>query len=494
MLVFVHVGEDGKLGCGGGLLRFCRTLHSHSRMLHLAIVAHVQVDELNAHSDDKVSRKYSIEDEGHLDVVNQKTTLVNWRQSQKFINEAIEREMDNAKLMGFPKVIRASSRHEGQALLLQSVGLASLTPNSVVIQWSENLVEVEDLMWLLNETRASSMALMVIKGVEHLADRLNKPTTTKSTIDVWWIYRTVGLQVLVGHLLRRNPKVCSLRLFIPLRNEEFAMAGKTQLKAIKLLKSMRFRKVEVHVVPMAETIGMKNLVSGGQTFKATDEPANKSHNLARAFTFPLMSIGNLRDIELSEVLKNLESDAQAEVPNFHRSISRPSDEAKGLLGMFANDAGTPGELNASANGERVHSPTLGNALKDTLTPASPAPGGSSGGPSAAAGAEQMTAKVGDSDNRTHSKGASDDESDEDEKAEAMHIERVKSSKLFGTLMTEHSGDAELVIIQLPLPTSCEMKDPGRYRQLINALTGALPRVLLINPTGKEVVTQQSLWM
>ncbi|KAJ3025960.1 hypothetical protein HDV00_012290, partial [Rhizophlyctis rosea] len=129
-------------------------------------------------------------------------------------------------ITGFTKVFTSPSVRVGQSILLQTVGLGDLTPNTVILSWPDHPhphasypTETDaavDEIWRLQElwfmTRRAGYSSIICKGLE------NFPSNQESRsgfLDVWWIVQEGQLQLLIAWILKQHHvwRGCQIRLF-----------------------------------------------------------------------------------------------------------------------------------------------------------------------------------------------------------------------------------------------------------------------------------------
>ena len=126
--------------------------------------------------------------------------------------KSLRRQRDENKVRGFTQVIMCPDVDAGLTSLIQTAGLGGLAPNTLLLGWSRNWdkdpARAPRMCKLLLEAQAYKMAVVAVKGVEHVPDsagRMFRP------MDLWWVMHDGGLQLLLQRreegLLERVPLV-----------------------------------------------------------------------------------------------------------------------------------------------------------------------------------------------------------------------------------------------------------------------------------------------
>lgn len=86
---------------------------------------------------------------------------------------AVRSTMEEEGLEGFVKVFSAETVREGQRVLLQTIGLGELTPNTVMTAWPEysssnkNLMAQRELQQLWHRCQLQGLTFLVCKGIHN---------------------------------------------------------------------------------------------------------------------------------------------------------------------------------------------------------------------------------------------------------------------------------------------------------------------------------------
>ncbi|KAG0586431.1 hypothetical protein KC19_2G090200 [Ceratodon purpureus] len=167
----------------------------------------------------------------------------------------LENRMAEAKVTGFGRVLIANSYREGKTYAIQSSGLGSLEPNTLVLGWptkwreDSHHADAEILLETLTECRAVDKAVLLCM---HLDLFPGKEEFQEGVIDVWWIVHDGGLLLLLAHLLQQHKiwRKCKLRVHTVAEKLDNSEVVKKNLE--KLLELVRI-KAEVQVLELDES-------------------------------------------------------------------------------------------------------------------------------------------------------------------------------------------------------------------------------------------------
>lgn len=150
--------------------------------------------------------------------------------------------MKDVNIKGFPKVILYNEDQIKGCVntLIQSIGIGSLKPNTLLLSWPINdsgsggamTMEYNTFIDKLLVGSAHGMALIVAKGITDFPNKRLKssiPPANSSKIDVYWIVKDGGLCLLIGYLLKQNRvwRNCKLRIIAVAGSDE----NNVQIKA-----------------------------------------------------------------------------------------------------------------------------------------------------------------------------------------------------------------------------------------------------------------------
>ena len=173
--------------------------------------------------------------------------------TQKVAEKSLRRQRDENKVRGFTQVIMCPDVDAGLTSLIQTAGLGGLAPNTLLLGWSRNWdkdpARAPRMCKLLLEAQAYKMAVVAVKGVEHVPDsagRMFRP------MDLWWVMHDGGLQLLLSTVLRKSRvwQSTALRVFCVVHGDEEDPTA-LQKKMAEFLYKMRI-DAEVKVVVLAE--------------------------------------------------------------------------------------------------------------------------------------------------------------------------------------------------------------------------------------------------
>ncbi|RUS33756.1 hypothetical protein BC938DRAFT_484097 [Jimgerdemannia flammicorona] len=173
----------------------------------------------------------------------------------------LQRGMEEEGIQGFAKIVTCSSVRVAQSILMQSIGLGELTPNTVISEptpvihaWPsptedsdrnvESIRELQEL-WLL--TRRQGLSTVLCKGLSSFPGISER---VRGTLDIWWIGRDGQLLLLIATLLHQHPtyRECKIRLFSMGRVGEDLKELEKRIRVH--LSLMRIRVDEVKSVPI----------------------------------------------------------------------------------------------------------------------------------------------------------------------------------------------------------------------------------------------------
>ncbi|EFJ12492.1 hypothetical protein SELMODRAFT_425250 [Selaginella moellendorffii] len=158
--------------------------------------------------------------------------------------ESVELEncMQAAQVTGFSRVFVAPSYREGKTYAIQSSGLGSLEPNTLLLGWPKNWRNGEEknsaevLLETLGECRAVDKAVVLCM---HLDVFPSNGSTQEGNIDVWWIVHDGGLLLMLAHLINQHKvwRKCKLRVHTVAERLDNSEEVKNNLR--KLLDKVR---------------------------------------------------------------------------------------------------------------------------------------------------------------------------------------------------------------------------------------------------------------
>ncbi|KAL7749097.1 hypothetical protein RI367_005502 [Sorochytrium milnesiophthora] len=201
---------------------------------------------------------------------------------------------------GFVKVFAANSVRSGQSMLLQTVGLCELTPNTVLVgwpekgKWEDNLRSVRELRSIWQMARRVGMSVLIAKGASLFPD---KNMEMRGTIDIWWIVSDGPLILLIGFILKQHAvwSNCTLRLF--------ALTGLTQNPVdveSELRRYLALLRIEISEI----TVLQVDMVCNGEDVPETplEDTLQAGTAVPESVSVPIPNAATRRD--LAEQLKH----------------------------------------------------------------------------------------------------------------------------------------------------------------------------------------------
>ncbi|KAJ3027139.1 hypothetical protein HK097_006236, partial [Rhizophlyctis rosea] len=166
------------------------------------------------------------------------------------------RAMREEGIVGFTKVFTSPSIRVGQSIILQTVGLGELAPNTVIMSWpsrecltSEFKDHAVEEIWRLQEswfmTRRAGYSSIICKGLEQFP---SNEEAKSGFIDVWWIVQEGQLQLLIAYILQQHHvwRGCQIRLFTIACATDDPVAIEHELK--HYLSAMRIHVAVLEIV------------------------------------------------------------------------------------------------------------------------------------------------------------------------------------------------------------------------------------------------------
>ena len=112
--------------------------------------------------------------------------------------------IQDEKLEAFPAVVAAPTIPAGMESLVQTHGLGSLRPNTVLIGWPNNAEKVDSFAAILRSINSLERSVVAVRFTES-AIEADPRSVPLGTIDVWWRGHQNGeLMLLLAHLLAQN--------------------------------------------------------------------------------------------------------------------------------------------------------------------------------------------------------------------------------------------------------------------------------------------------
>ncbi|XP_070568852.1 solute carrier family 12 member 4-like isoform X2 [Ptychodera flava] len=150
--------------------------------------------------------------------------------------ETMKATMKEEKVKGFNNVMVSKDVTEGLSILIQTIGLGGMRPNTVLVGWPYGWKESQDdqtyqvFLDLLENARHAEMSVLVPKGINEFPDAKDR---VSGTIDVWWILHDGGMLVLLPFLLKQHKvwKNCKLRIFAVAQMQDNSIKMKKDLSS-----------------------------------------------------------------------------------------------------------------------------------------------------------------------------------------------------------------------------------------------------------------------
>ncbi|KNC84077.1 hypothetical protein SARC_03705 [Sphaeroforma arctica JP610] len=154
--------------------------------------------------------------------------------------------MQDSKINGLAEVVVAKDTEVGANILIQTAGVGSLRPNTIIAGWPRlnTPAKASYVVSLVSLTRASSRACIFLKHGNSFPEPSERVT---GTMDLWWVLQEGGMLLLVSFLLTQHKswKGCKLRLFTVADVTANSVLIEQQLRAF--LRELRI-KAEVKVI------------------------------------------------------------------------------------------------------------------------------------------------------------------------------------------------------------------------------------------------------
>mmetsp|Transcript_11824 Transcript_11824/g.35882 ORF Transcript_11824/g.35882 Transcript_11824/m.35882 type:complete len:973 (-) Transcript_11824:76-2994(-) len=353
----------------------------------------------------------------------------------KKANEVLRLHLSEEGIKGFARVIMTNDPATAIFAAVQSAGVGTLQPNCVMFGYPDNLKaaprdEQDCFVDMIKSSIATRKTTILMKGGVNVPEP-DQPIPS-GTIDIWWVVYDGGVLMLFPYLLTLHKAWanCRLRLFAVVTDED-ASASEVQQRTKAFLEKVR---IPAEVIPVA--IGD---INAGYAYGKTVAPGRGS-DLARVAA-------------KSELLDTLE------LPNTMTVAVRgareePKPQGAGALQALFNqeeggyqDVGTPTKKSEAGAKVRFAEEVKVTEIKDTDT----------------------------FESRVRSTSTSF----------KMDKKRSKMAVFMNTQMKTYSGDAKLIVTNLPLRRSDPTPD---FVGFVESLTDGLETVVMIRGSGSEVVT------
>lgn len=364
------------------------------------------------------------------------------REEANKVKKRMEEDMIDCKLRGFAKtVIYGESQISGSlSTLIQSVGLGGLRPNTVLLKWpvygdylTTNTADSEYQTFTdkMLAATATDMCLIVAKNITefpHMKQRL------RGTIDVYWIVQDGGLCLLIAYLLTQHKvwRRCKIRVIA------IAQENDNNVKIQKDLHDYVYKlriNATILVVELADP----------EISKAAFEQTLLMEERAR-------------------LARSIRKDNEAVAIQSATSITTPGSRDE-ILKQLESRGSMDDLLTASPSREPTQTEDVIKPHVDSY--------------------RSYTRKPGRNLRRTI----------ELEWRRFRQLDRQKVQKMhtavrLNEIITKHSADSELVILNLPKPP-VNKRGLSDYVHYLEVLSNNVKRVLFIRGTGKEKLATTS---
>lgn len=396
----------------------------------------------------------------------------------------LDNQMAEAKVTGFGRILIAQSYRAGKTYAVQSSGLGSLEPNTLVLGWPTKWREeghgdnAEILLETLTECRVVDKAVLLCM---HLDRFPGKEDFHEGVIDIWWIVHDDGLLLLVAHLLQQHKiwRKCKLRVYTvaeKLDNPELVKRNlenfldliriKAEVRVLELDESCLALYTFDYNIRMEETRAYAEEVCKFRKTiedRGSDIPANSKHWTETA---------NPGD----KTIENLKS-TEIRLPRFQ--LSEPKPMSQTTIKVW----NTPNKISQLANGDEGH--TL-DVVRDNFYHG--------------LDTVENDKEKSDHDDITHGSSQFCPGSPADSPAVSIDMPESMqrtwetfsqscSSKKLNNIILEQSKDSQLILINLP--DHYKGIQPHRYMEFCEELCEGLGRVLLVHGSGTELWSGQA---
>ena len=192
-------------------------------------------------------------------------------ESENFIendkkSEEIKKWFSDQKISSFYKHIFAENFYRGSDALIQTVGLGSLKPNTVLMgfkhNWREdNYINVKNYIDTIQKAFKCRYGVGILRLPDSIRDskdftfsnnftspKKSSGSSKKKRIDVWWLVDDGGLCILVAHLMQKQKafKDAEIRIFTGV-NQKGDVDHK-QRKMKTLMEKFRISFESIHII------------------------------------------------------------------------------------------------------------------------------------------------------------------------------------------------------------------------------------------------------
>ncbi|XP_070568851.1 solute carrier family 12 member 4-like isoform X1 [Ptychodera flava] len=363
--------------------------------------------------------------------------------------ETMKATMKEEKVKGFNNVMVSKDVTEGLSILIQTIGLGGMRPNTVLVGWPYGWKESQDdqtyqvFLDLLENARHAEMSVLVPKGINEFPDAKDR---VSGTIDVWWILHDGGMLVLLPFLLKQHKvwKNCKLRIFA---------VAQMQDNSIKMKKDLSSFFYHLRIDAKVVVVEMPDSDISAYTYERTIQMHERSEVL-RQMKLTKSQISNESDHDNS-----MQHSRKPSMKKLRRMLSWEREPTKVFEPQVIFESCHPNDTKSS--GQQVTFVTGADEDESIET------------------LNQYTFSSLDGPIRSRAS--------KNVQVDPNSIRKMHTAVKLNQVITEKSSEAQLVIMNLPGPPKAK-SGLHNYIQYLEMLTEGLEKVLLVRGTGKEVIT------
>ncbi|PAA68892.1 hypothetical protein BOX15_Mlig002002g2 [Macrostomum lignano] len=420
------------------------------------------------------------------------------RSAARQSREQLKSCMDREKAKGFSQAVICTNRSEGLSVLIQSLGIGALRPNTVVVgwptQWKAESPESEyyDFLDAIQKVTSSGMCLLIPKGDDF---PLNSGPKQSGNIDVWWVMHDGGLLLLLPFLLLQH------RVWRHCRIRVFSVAGPTD-NTLKMREDLRRMIYQLRITAEVSVVELGDSDLTAYTHQKTLQ-MEKRTALMQKLRLSQKALSSQPQLLLDALRRGSN---QAETSLLGGDAGSGPDEAIEMTeaapkrSTAAADTAAAAAAAAAASGDGAKEPLISNCQYTFSAAAAraafrlPPSGGAEEDDTEVAAAAAVAAAADEAVNAAAAAAANAEQADGlgDLTGDLAGDRSGTKKKMHSAIrlnrkISELSGDSKLVIINLPKPPR-NRDGLNNYICYLDALTEGLNRVLLVRGTGKEVIT------
>ncbi len=182
---------------------------------------------------------------------------------KKTMEDNIKDYLDNREIISLVRVIRAQNPFEGAERLVETYGLGSLVPNTILLGDSTVRDHYPEYCKMITHFYLSMRNIIIVR------ENGKKNFGNKQIIDIWWggLRRNGALMIIIGHLLQRslNWDRAKIRLNMVVPSEKAGVEAKININNI-------VQKVRINIESQV-------IVSNGQSFEIILKEKSKDADL-----------------------------------------------------------------------------------------------------------------------------------------------------------------------------------------------------------------------